>query len=76
MSFNDNIRKLPLAKLLVLCFSIFTCFLIILDAAGICKLTDISADLLKWLGSTVIIGYFGKSAYEHKINSEKRAKNE
>jgi len=78
MSFNSGIRNMPLTKLLVLCFTIFTCILIILDVASICKLTDLSADLLKWLGSTIIIGYFGKSAYEHKINTnnEKGANNE
>jgi hypothetical protein len=38
---------------------------------SVCQLTDRSTDLLKWLGSTIIVGYFGKSAYEHKVNADK-----
>ena len=69
MPFNDKIRKLPLTKLIALCFTIFTCVLIVLDVTSLCPLTERSADLLKWLGSTIIVGYFGKSAYEHKIDT-------
>lgn len=69
MSFNDGVRRLPLTKLIALCFTIFTCVLILLDVSSLCPLTDRSADLLKWLGSTIIVGYFGKSAYEHKVNT-------
>ena len=69
MSFNDRVRRLPLTKLIALYFTIFTCVLIVLDVTSLCTLTDRSADLLKWLGSTIIVGYFGKSAYEHKIDT-------
>jgi hypothetical protein len=69
MPLNDRIRKLPLTKLIALCFTIFTCVLIVLDVTTLCPLTERSADLLKWLGSTIIVGYFGKSAYEHKIDT-------
>jgi len=70
MSMDDRIRRLPLTKLIALCFTIFTCVLIFLDVTSLCQLTERSADLLKWLGSTIIVGYFGKSAYEHKVNSD------
>jgi len=69
MPIEDKIRKLPLTKLIALCFTIFTCVLIVLDVTSLCPLTERSADLLKWLGSTIIVGYFGKSAYEHKIDT-------
>ena len=69
MPFNDKIRKLPLTKLIALCFTIFACVLIVLDVTSLCPLTERSADLLKWLGSTIIVGYFGKSSYEHKIDT-------
>ncbi len=74
MSLNDRVRGLPLTKLIALCFTVFTCALIVLDITTLCPLTDRSADLLKWLGSTIIVGYFGKSAYEHKINTTSGAK--
>jgi len=70
MSMDDRIRRLPLTKLIALCFTIFTCVLIVLDVTSLCPLTERSADLLKWLGSTIIVGYFSKSAYEHKVNSD------
>jgi len=70
MQIDDRIRRLPLTKLIALCFTIFTCVLIVLDVTSLCTLTERSADLLKWLGSTIIVGYFGKSAYEHKVNSD------
>lgn len=75
MPLNDRVRRLPLTKLIALCFTIFTCVLILLDVMSVCQLTDRSTDLLKWLGSTIIVGYFGKSAYEHKVNtiSEKKS---
>jgi len=75
MKFNDGVRRLPLTKLIALCFTIFTCVLILLDVTSLCSLTERSTDLLKWLGSTIIVGYFGKSAYEHKVNtiSEKKS---
>jgi len=69
MQIDDRIRRLPLTKLIALCFTIFTCVLIVLDVTSFCQLTERSADLLKWLGSTIIVGYFGKSAYEHKIDT-------
>jgi hypothetical protein len=69
MPLNDRVRRLPLTKLIALCFTIFTCVLILLDVMSVCQLTDRSTDLLKWLGSTIIVGYFGKSAYEHKVNT-------
>lgn len=74
MPLDDRIRKLPLTKLIALYFTVFTCVLIVLDVTTLCPLTDKSADLLKWLGSTIIVGYFGKSAYEHKINTTSGAK--
>ena len=71
MQFADGVRKLPLTKLIALYFTIFTCILIVLDVTSLCPLTERSADLLKWLGSTIIVGYFGKSAYEHGVNIKK-----
>jgi hypothetical protein len=71
MSFNDGVRRLPLTKLIALYFTIFTCVLIVLDVTSLCPLTERSADLLKWLGGTIIVGYFGKSAYEHGVNIKK-----
>jgi len=71
MSINDSVRQMPLTKLIALCFTVFVCVLIVLDVTTLCPLTERSADLVKWLGSTIIVGYFGKSAYEHGVNIKK-----
>ena len=71
MPFADGVRRLPLTKLIALWFTMFVCVIIILDVTTLCPLTERSADLLKWLGSTIIVGYFGKSAYEHGVDSRK-----
>jgi len=74
MSINDSVRQMPLTKLIALCFTVFVCVLIVLDVTTLCPLTERSADLVKWLGSTIIVSYFGKSAYEHNVNVRKGEK--
>lgn len=74
MPFADGVRKLPLTKLIALYFTVFVCILIVLDVTTLCPLTERSADLVKWLGSTIIVSYFGKSAYEHNVNVRKGEK--
>lgn len=71
MPFADGVRKLPLAKMIALYFTVFVCVLIVLDVTTLCPLTERSSDLLKWMGSTIIVGYFGKSAYEHGVDSKR-----
>lgn len=70
---SDRIRNLPLTKLIVLCFTVFVCMLIVIDLVSQCKLSDNAADLVKWLGSSIVLGYFAKSAYEHRVNVGKEA---
>ncbi len=70
-SVNDGLRKLPLSKWIALIFTVFVCVMVVLDVTPWCSLTDNSVEILKWLGSTVVISYFGKSAYEHKVNKDK-----
>jgi len=74
MSINDGVRKLPLVKWIVIIFSVFVCILVTLDALELLKLSQQGTDILQWLGSTIIVGYFGKSAYEHKVNKDKEQK--
>lgn len=70
MNMNDKIRQLPLTKYIVLCFTVFVCVVVVLDMTARFTLSDNAADIMKWLGSTIVVGYFGKSAYEHKVNKE------
>jgi len=70
---SDRIRNLPLTKLIVLYFTVFVCVLVTVDLIYSHKLSDNAADLVKWLGSSIVLGYFAKSAYEHKVNVGKEA---
>jgi len=47
--------------------------LIVIDLVSQCKLSGNAADLVKWLGSSIVLGYFAKSAYEHRVNVGKEA---
>lgn len=72
-STSDRIRDLPLTKLIVLCFTVFVCVLVVVDLVSSHELSDNAADLVKWLGSSIVLGYFAKSAYEHRVNVGKEA---
>lgn len=71
MGINEQIRKLPLRKIVVIVFVIFICALILLETVAGLKISDNSVDLLKWVGTSIILGYFGSSTYEHKVDAEK-----
>jgi hypothetical protein len=73
---NDGVRKMPLSKWIALVFTVFVCVMVALDVTPWCELTNNAVEILKWLGSTIITVYFGKSAYEHKVNKEAEQKKE
>jgi preprotein translocase subunit SecG len=71
MGINEQIRKMALRKTIVLVFVVFICVLILLETVAGLKISDNSVDLLKWVGTSIILGYFGSSTYEHKVDAEK-----
>lgn len=71
MGLNDRIRTMALRKTIVLVFVIFICVLILLETVAGLKISDNSVDLLKWVGTSVVLGYFGSSTYEHKVDADK-----
>ncbi len=71
MSINDRIRTMALRKTIVIIFVVFICVLILLETVAGLKISDNSVDLLKWVGTSVVLGYFGSSTYEHKVDADK-----
>lgn len=74
MGINEQIRKLPLRKIVVIVFVVFICILILLETVAGLEISDNAVDLLKWVGTSVILGYFGSSTYEHKVDKDKEKK--
>lgn len=74
MGINEQIRKMALRKTIVLVFVVFICVLILLETVAGLKISDNSVDLLKWVGTSIILGYFGSSTYEHKVDKDKEKK--
>jgi hypothetical protein len=71
MGINEQIRKMALRKTIVLVFVVFICALILLETVAGLKISDNAVDLLKWVGTSVVLGYFGSSTYEHKVDADK-----
>ncbi len=71
MGINEQIRKMALRKTIVIIFVVFICVLILLETVAGLEISDNSVDLLKWVGTSVVLGYFGSSTYEHKVDADK-----
>lgn len=71
MGINEQIRKMALRKTIVIIFVVFICVLILLETIAGVKISDNAVDLLKWVGTSVVLGYYGSSTYEHKVDADK-----